>query len=116
MIMQEYFDSTVSNIKNKLQIDTEIIMYDHELLNGKHKKAVGCCHKFSDDTYMITIDEYFVTECYEYFILGNKNSSWGLVGETLEQVICHEIAHLTEWRHGKKHTVLMNKLLEKASA
>lgn len=112
MTEQEYFNNTVNNIKSKLNINITIKIYDHELLDGKHKKAVGCCHKFSDDTYLITIDEYFVTECYEYFVLDKKYSSWGLVGETLEQVICHEIAHLTEWRHGKKHIALMNKYLE----
>lgn len=111
MTKQEYFDITVTNIKNKLQIAADIKMYDHTLLDGKHRKAIGCCHRFSDEIYMITIDEYFVTECYEYFIEGKKYSSWTLIGETLEQVICHEIAHLTEWRHGKKHTELMNKLL-----
>ena len=112
---EKYFESTVEKIKAALGVNVEIKMYDHEKLSGKHKKAVGCCHRFSDDTYSITIDEYFVTECYEHFILKSKCSSWGLVGETLEQVICHEIAHITEWRHGKRHQQLTNELLRRVA-
>jgi hypothetical protein len=111
MNIQEYFNDTVQKIQNVLKIDVEIKILDHETLDGKHKRAVGCCHKFSDETYLITIDEYFVQECYEYFILKNSFSSWSLVGETLEQVICHELAHLIEWRHGKRHIELMNEYL-----
>ena len=113
MNLEKYFSATVNKVLNKLSVDVEIKMYNHEQLTGIHKKAVGCCHRFSDDTYVITIDDYFVQECYEHFVLDNKASSWGLVGETLEQVICHEIAHLKEWRHGKKHTALTNELLRR---
>jgi hypothetical protein len=67
---QEYFDSTVKRILQSINYigNIEIKILDHDTLEGKHKRAIGCCHKFSDNNYMITIDEYFVQECYEHFI------------------------------------------------
>ena len=112
MTLEQYFKDTVNKVLNVIDINVNIKMFDHGKLEGKHKKAIGCCHKFSDNSYLITIDDYFVQECYEHFILKAKYSSWGLVGETLEQCICHELAHLTEWRHGRKHKELTNKYLD----
>jgi len=33
--------------------------------------------------------------------------------DTLEHVICHELAHIIQWRHCKKHTEITNRLLSK---
>lgn len=116
MTEQEYFNQTVSKVLNQIgctmNIDIEIL--DHSTLKGQHKKALGCCCE-SDNKYSITIDEYFVIECFEYFVLNSKTSSWGLVRKTLEYVICHELAHIQEWRHGKRHTELTNRLLNMVS-
>ena len=112
MTEQEYFNTTVKNVLDKTGYVIDIKILDHMILEGKHKRATGCCCQ-CDNEYSITIDEYFVTECFEHFILNNKYSSWGLVGQSLEEVICHELAHIEIWRHGKKHTAFMNKLLSK---
>lgn len=112
MTLEEYFSNTVNKISNDTNIQIDIKMFDHEKLDGRHKKAIGCCHQFNDDSFLITIDDYFVQECYKHFILKSKISSWSLVGETLEECICHELAHLTEWRHGKRHKELTDKYLK----
>lgn len=116
MTQLEYFDQTVLKVLEQIEctMDINIKILDHDTLKGKHKKALGICWQ-SDNEYMITIDEYFVTECFEYFILNSKISSWGLTGKTLEHVLCHELAHIQEWRHGKRHTELTNRLLNMVS-
>ena len=55
----------------------------------------------------IVIDDYFVENNW----LAASGSVVGkalveLAGDTLIGTICHEIAHLTHFRHGKKHTRL----------
>ena len=116
MTKEEYFDTTVQKVLTQIDctMDISITILDHDTLDGKHKRASGICYK-SENEYYITIDEFFVTECYEYFVLDKKFSSWELVGETLEHVICHELAHIQTWRHGKKHTEFMNRLLDKVT-
>ena len=115
MTEKEYFDTTVASVLVKTGYSIDIQMLDHMTLDGKHKRALGCCCQF-DGHYSITIDEYFVTECFEHFVLKNKYSSWNLTGQSLEEVICHELAHIEVWRHGKKHTALMNDLLAKVNS
>jgi len=113
MTEREYFDTTVKKVLTQIDctMDISITMLDHDTLDGKHKRASGICYKYENGEYAITIDEFFVTECYEYFVMNKRFSTWELVGETLEQVICHELAHIHIWRHGKKHTEFMYKLL-----
>jgi hypothetical protein len=118
MTMQEYFDKTVEKvlISNGMNVnDIPIIIFDHEKFNGKSKDALGTCHCINgDDAFIITIDEFFINECYKYFIL-DTFSTWELNAETLEYVICHELAHTTQWRHCKKHEKITQKLLSKVS-
>jgi hypothetical protein len=117
MTQQEYFDQTVSKVLTQIgyTMNISITILDHETLPGKHKNALGVCHNYFDN-YHITIDQFFVEECYKYFVLNDITGlTWELNGETLEQVICHELAHTQIWRHGKKHTELTNRLLSKVT-
>jgi len=116
--MQEYFTKTVQKVLTSIGCTMEIpiTILDHETLKGKDRQALGLCWKDEvNNTYNITIDEFFVKECYLYFELNSiVGMTWELgSGDTLEKVICHELAHVGHWRHGKKHTELTNKLLSK---
>jgi len=116
--MQEYFNNTVQKVLSSIGCTMEIpiTILDHETLKGKDKYALGLCWKDEvNNTYNITIDEFFVKECYLYFELNSiVGLTWELgSGDTLEHVICHELAHVEYWRHSKKHTELTNRLLAK---
>jgi len=118
LTMQEYFNQTVHKVMSSIgcTMQIPITILDHETLKGKDKHALGLCWKNEENnTYSITIDEFFVKECYLYFELNSPiGLTWELgSGDTLEKVICHELAHVEYWRHGKKHTELTNRLLSK---
>ena len=120
--VQEYFDSTVQKVFSEIgcTMDIDITMIDFGTIKGLPKqaknKAVGLCWKNEYNGYRINIDEFFVGECYKYFVLDSKISTWELCdGETLERVICHELAHTQVWNHTKKHTNLTNELLSKVT-
>ena len=98
-----YFYDTVNRIKNALKIECNISNYNHDLIGG-HKNALGICYTDDFKQFFITVDNYYIHECFIGYDF--------LSGQTLDEVICHEIAHMTVWRHGKKHTELMNKYLE----
>ena len=87
---------------------------DHEKRKGKGKEALGTLHTKDPDNIaasesMITIDNYFIHECFEEKFHGQYNLSF----ETLEHVIAHEFAHLYQWRHCKRHERLTEELFEK---
>ena len=105
-----YFRGIAIEIKNKLNYTGEILNSDFEEFADKNVKnyAVGICFK-NDTDYRIFIDNYFIHECYES--LTKSYMKLLLDGKTIESVICHEIAHLTHWNHGKKHKELTNKYL-----
>ena len=121
MTEQEYFDLTVIKVLKQTGYPTEIsiTILDHNTLDSKKaKEAYGICFKNDNGNFSITIDEYFVAECYDYFVKNSKFSTWALNdGRTLEKVICHELAHTIKgaWNHGKKHTALTNELLSKCT-
>ena len=107
MTEQEYFNETVNKVLTQVgcTMDIDISILDHDTLKGKCKNAIGIYWNNRNGNYNITIDEFFVHECYEYFILDSFSSTWELgICETLEHVICHELAHILYWRHGKNHT------------
>jgi hypothetical protein len=110
---QEYFDQTVQKTLTQIEctMDINITIMDHSTLKGKSKESLGICWRNQFDIYHITIDEFFVHECYTYFILDSITSTWELNGQTLEEVICHELAHIEQWRHCKKHRQITNRLL-----
>jgi hypothetical protein len=110
-----YFNETVSIIKKSMNVVTPILPADHDQFKG-HENALGICHGYKNagnndwEPEKITIDEYFIEECYEAEI----NGKWyllNLTGQNLVEVICHEIAHIYEWRHGKKHRDITQRLI-----
>jgi len=109
-----FFNSIVTKVTETLQVNIPIIAYDHDLLNGKHKEALGCAWFKDDKVYQITIDEFFISECYS-----DKLYNEGVKGhcpkisEDLDYVLCHEVAHTVYMRHGKKHEELTQYLLDK---
>ncbi|QVK19731.1 hypothetical protein KHQ81_15910 (plasmid) [Mycoplasmatota bacterium] len=111
---KDYFNSIVKFIKQKINVNIPIIPYDHDLLQGKSKEALGC--SWSKDKIIvdkITIDEYFIQECYGDYMyrLGYKSFVPKVEEKSIEEVICHEIAHMSYWRHGKKHRELTRELI-----
>jgi len=100
----QLFNDTVNRIKIALHIECDISNYDHELIKG-HTNALGICYTDNFEQFSITIDNYYISECYKGLDF--------ISGQTLEEVICHEIAHMQQWRHGKKHTELMKEYLSK---
>jgi hypothetical protein len=111
---QEYFDQTVQKVLTQIgcTMQIDITIMDHDTLTGKDKEALGICWRNEiDNTHHITIDEFFVHECYTYFIENSVCSTWELNGKTLEYVICHELAHIEQWNHCKKHREITNELL-----
>jgi hypothetical protein len=116
MTKQEYFDNTVKKILTSIgyTIQIDILILDHDTLDSKDSEARGICWKYENNnniTYKITIDEFFVDECYSYFIEDKFYSTWELNGKTLEEVICHELAHIRQWNHCKKHRQITQELL-----
>lgn len=104
---EAYFQETLSRIKYSVNFWVPVEVMDHEILKGRHKNALGICWAEDDgngkpDPFKITIDEYFIHECYATL----NEPYMKVIPETLEEVIAHEIAHLRCWRHGKKHTEL----------
>jgi len=116
--LKEYFNQIVEKIllQTKCIENINISISDHnKLKNKKNKEALGICWRSTDNSYDITIDKYFVYECYTYFILSDITSTWKLHGQTLEKVICHELAHVQQWNHCKKHDRIMYELYDKVA-
>lgn len=114
-----WFYSEAKKAKKITGINVDIIPYNHELYSGKSKDALGCCITQDPknqlgpgvDTY-ITIDCYFINEAFN----AEFNGGWLISGQTLQEVIAHELAHLTIWRHGKKHSALTQEYLARILA
>ena len=115
----EWFFENVERAKKATGCTVDIIPWDHEMMDSKHRDALGIiCTQNPDntlgedvDTY-ITIDCYYIDECWRH----EFNHDYLISGENLLHVIAHEIAHLTVWRHGKRHTNLTEKLYEQIMA
>lgn len=81
---------------------------------GKSKEALGIFHTNNIENPLngdckITIDNYFIHECYEEVF----NNGYNLNFEDLEHVIAHEFAHAFQWRHCKRHTRLTEEIYQK---
>lgn len=106
------FNELATSIKTFLNIDVNISIDDHinNYKGTSHKNALGLCiYDPNTHTYTITIDQNFVHEWYMYKVLDDVTFITYKFEDTIEKVICHELAHLTRWRHGKKHNELTDK-------
>lgn len=115
----KWFFENVDRARKATGVTVDIIPWDHDTLSGKNKDALGITYTQDPnntlgegvDTY-ITIDCYYIDECWRHEFDGDYLIS----GEVLLHTIAHEIAHLTVWRHGKRHTNLTEKLYEQIMA
>lgn len=115
----DWFHGQVEKAKEATGYDVQIIAYDHELYEGIHKEALGCCvttdpeNQLGEgvDTY-ITIDCFFIDECWRHEFKGDYFFS----DSTLLETIAHELAHLKYWNHGKRHAAMTEKLLRQIEA
>lgn len=103
-----YFDSVVNHIKAVLHKDIKITNRDHSTLKGKDKEACALIYQSTQDKsdVFITVDNYFIHECFMEKFHGAYNLSF----ISLEKAICHEIAHLSQWQHCKKHSRITEEL------
>lgn len=115
----KWFNDIVAKAQNATGCVIPIIPYDHDLYSKNHRDALGCCITTDPTNQLgeyvetfITIDCYFINECYRHEFKGD----FLIAGETLQEVIAHEIAHLYVWRHGKKHTAMTEKILRQILA
>lgn len=81
---------------------------------GKLKEALGILYTDNlesplDGNSKITIDNYFIHECYEEIFNNGFNLNFG----DLEHVIAHEFAHCYQWRHCKRHTRITEEIYQK---
>lgn len=115
----EWFFSVVDKAKKVTGCTVDIIPWDHDQCRKEDRDALGLTWTKDPkntlgagvDTF-ITIDNYFIDEAYNVIFGKGFRIEW----ETLEHVIAHEIAHLTVWRHGKKHTALTEELYRQIMA
>lgn len=112
-----YFRDTVNEIQHILDVEIPIYNRDHEKdFVGKNKEALGLFYtddkEYPQKDCFITIDNFFIHECYEEKYHGAYNLSF----QTLEEVICHEIAHSEQFRHCKRHERITQELLDKIKA
>lgn len=111
-----WFNSVVRKAQKATGYNVPIIPYDHDMYDGKHRDALGVCcttnpkNQLGDgvDTY-ITIDCFFIDECWRHEFKGD----FFIESDSLIDVIAHELAHLTVWRHGKKHQELTESIARK---
>lgn len=110
-----FFDYTVSIVKKALSVDIPIYPCNHEreYKGNKSKNALGIFYTSDPDNpkkdCFITIDNFFIHECYEEMYHGAFNLNF----QSLEEVICHEIAHSEKFRHCKTHERITNELLKR---
>lgn len=112
----DYFQSVVKDfsiiMQDYLGVVLPIYNRDHEKMDGKHKEAFGIFYTNDKENILvdayITIDNYFIHECYESVFNNIPNISFS----TLEETISHEIAHGLVLRHGKKHRELTKRILK----
>lgn len=106
---QDYFRQTVADVLRALEIEIPVYMCDHEKLPGNAGDALGMhWAAIEGEDEFITIDNYFIHEAYEVKYCG----AYDLNGETLESVICHEVAHMKYIRHTKYHAELTARYID----
>ena len=110
---QAWFRATVAQVKRALDVEIPVYMCDQERLPGSCADALGI-HWVSADGMdeFITVDNYFIHECYEAAFHGAHM----LGDENLVSVLCHEIAHMRYQRHTKYHAALTQKYIRAVEA
>lgn len=110
---QAYFQETVALVKNALGVEIPVYMFNQEILPGSAADALGVhwMNENSKDEF-ITIDNYFIHECYEAAFHG----AYLFEDENLVSVLCHEIAHMRYQRHTKYHANLTQKYINQVAA
>lgn len=111
-----WFKSVCDKCIKATRINISIECDNHELTykGTKGSEALGILITDSpknplDGNLKITIDTYFIHECYEE----KFNNGFNLNFESLEHVIAHELAHTIQWRHCKRHTRITEELYNK---
>lgn len=99
-----WFRDVCELCKAATSINLPIEPHNHEKLHGKQKEALAfICTDNKDDPFagdtVISVDTYFIHECYLEVFQGICNLSL----TTLEEAIAHEFAHCFQWRHCKRH-------------
>lgn len=105
---QRYFWDTVSNVLSAVSINIPVYMCDHEQFPGDCENALGMHWKNAEGDEFITIDNFFIHECYEVAF----NGAYDINGEDLVSVLCHELAHIRCQRHTKYHEELTEKYIK----
>lgn len=103
---RDYFRQTVENVLDKLHIDIDVYMCDHEQLGG-YEDALGMHWKNGEGDEFITIDTYTIHDFFEVAFHG----AYDLTGENLVSVLCHELAHIRYERHSKYHECLTERYI-----
>lgn len=117
----EYFHSVIRKfvpvMEDFIGRIIEIENRDHEKMDRKNREALGIYYtnmteSGADNKHdFITIDNYFIHECYAKVFDGVHNIAFS----TLEETIAHEIAHALYFRHGKKHREMTERILKMVS-
>ena len=109
----QFFCETIHHVKSKIGTHIQIFHRDHEKLDKKNKEALGLFWtrfpKSPGVDCFITIDNYFIHECYQEKFMGLPSVCFA----KLEDVLCHELAHAVYFRHGKYHNRVTAELAEK---
>lgn len=111
-----YFHSVAGKfnpiMEDYLGVVLPIYNRNHDEMQGKHKDALGIFYTDDKENLLadafITIDNFFIHECYESVFNNFPNIAFS----TLEETIAHEIAHGLVFRHGKKHRELTQMILK----
>lgn len=110
-----YFTAMRDYIKRLFRLSVDIYPLNHRAFipMGEGEEVLGCCHRVNDNEgnpilYVITIDEPYIRACY----YGRQTAYSPYSDNQLIETICHEIAHMYIWEHGKDHTQLTNELYD----
>ena len=111
-----WFNSIVdifTNLDKCKNLKVNIIHSDHEQYNSKkEQEALGLFYtnkpNIIETLNFISIDNFFIHECYETIF----NNKYNLSGSTLEKTLAHEFAHCYQFRHCKRHNKITQEILE----
>lgn len=103
-----YFKNSVEKVLSAVGVSIPVYTYNHEILPDTRSNALGIHWKHTENKdEFITIDNFFIHECYGTEFEGKYN----ITGETLVSVLCHELAHMKYRNHNKYHAALTAKYI-----